>query len=56
VRNGALRAALFEARDDRIFTRLLTGAITVQVFADLLRAPRSATAPARAGAAHSTVG
>jgi hypothetical protein len=43
VDNRGLRAALVGAQDDKIFTRMLPGAITVQAFSDLLRARRAKT-------------
>jgi hypothetical protein len=46
VKNRELRAALLAARSDKIFTRMLPGALTVQAFSDLLRARRVANRPA----------
>jgi hypothetical protein len=46
VNNRGLRDALLAAQSDKIFMRMLPGAITVQSFADLLRQRRTQTRPA----------
>jgi hypothetical protein len=42
VKNRELRAALLAAQSDKIFTRMLPGALTLQAFSDLLRSKRVA--------------
>jgi hypothetical protein len=42
VKNRELRATLLAASSDKIFTRLLPGALTVQAFSDMLRSRRVA--------------
>jgi hypothetical protein len=46
VSNRGLRDALVAAQSDKIFMRMLPGAITVQAFADLLKERRTRTRPA----------